>query len=357
MNSNHARKWLDAAWSEALEAEDKNSDPEVDRLVNSKVVSIRYALLTQLLGKIADPNRGLMFLQLGDEEPGAWDARSFSAAVIVPWVAANNDVIGTTGDPYVNNPLRRPRLERNAPNRRYQEEWNALHDFLSPLDSASQEDLIAAFRRCLASIVRRMAGQSFKYQIPARVSLPAVLNTLEAFLNEPSGGYRALAVTTAMMTVFGESFSLFAQVESQGLNEADAASGAPGDIMCYNEKDGMVLAVEVKDRELTLADVRASTRKAREANAALASLLFATPGVRNQDSSAIHESTKSAWASGLNVYQADIIELVASAFVLLGEAWRPALLRQIGDELDRRGDHAHRRAWHDLLSALGEKTT
>ena len=355
MDTAQAREWLDRAWAKALKTDDKAMDPEVDRLVNSDVVSIRYAVLTQLLGKVADQKRSLLVLQLGEGGPGAWDPRSFATAVIIPWVAANNDVMGTTPDPYVNNPLRRPRLERDAPRRRNQDEWNALHDFLLPLDDAPRKALKAAFRRCLASVVRRMAGQSFKYQIPVRVSLPDMIGALDAFLSEPSGGFRALAVTTAMMGVLGDGFSLFVRVEAQGLNEADAASGAPGDVMCYGPDGDMVLAVEVKDRELTLSDVRSSTRKARETDAALTSLLFATPGVKRQDDEAIRESAATTWASGLNVYQADIIELAASTFVLLAEGWRPTLLRQIGEELDRRGDHAHRHAWRDLLWGLGEK--
>ena len=159
------------------------------------------------------------------------------------------------------------------------------------------------------------------------------------------------------MQVVGDGFSLFERVESQGLNEADVASGAPGDIMCYDDSNHMVLAVEVKDRALTLSDVRASTRKARESDAALSSLLFAAPGIRNRDETAIDNSVMTAWASGLNIYQIDIVDLAASTFSLLSEDWRPTLLRQIGKELDARGDHAHRRAWHDLLSTLGENAS
>ena len=355
MDANEARAWLDEVWLEMLAGEPGDPDDEVDRLVNSSVGSIRYAVLTQLLGKIANPTRSLMFFQLGDQEPGAWDARSFSVAVIVPWVSDNHDVIGTSVEPYASKPLRRLRLERDAPHIRSRAEWAALHDFFVSLDNAPVEELEAAFRRCLASVARRLAGQSFKYQIPLRVSLPALRGTLDAFLSEPSGGHRALAMTAALMGTLGEGFSIFARVKAQGVNEADAVSGAPGDVMCYDHDGNMVLAVEVKDRALTLADVRASTRKARESDAALSNLLFAAPGIREQDRSTIHDSTVIAWASGLNVYQADIVELAQSTFVLLGEEWRPALLRRIGDELDARGDHVHRRAWHALLRALGEE--
>ncbi len=354
MGTAEIRAWLDEVWREVLDEDSDDPDEEVDRLVNSSVGSIRYAVLTQLLGKIADRDRSLMFFQLGDEEAGAWDARSFSVAVIVPWVAENHDVIGTSAEPYASKPLRRARLERKAPHIRSDEEWDALHDFFAPLDNAPTKEIESAFRRCLASVARRLSSQSFKYQIPIRVSLPDLCNTLESFLGEPSGGHRALATTTALMEVLGKGFSIFSRVESQGLNEADAARGAPGDVMCFADDGNMVLAIEVKERVLTLADVRASTRKARESDAALSNLLFATPGIREQDQATISESAVSSWAAGLNVYQVEIIELVRSSFVLLGEKWRPALLRQIGAELDKRGDHAHRRAWHTLLSDLGD---
>ncbi len=259
--------------------------------------------------------------------------------------------MGTSPDPCVNNPLRRPRLERDAPNFRHREEWNALHDFFEPLDDAPPEVIEAVFRRCLASVARRLADQAFRYQIPVRVSLPALCETLVAYLSEPSGGHRPLAVATAMMRVLGEGFSIFARIDAQGLNEADAAGGAPGDVMCYDEDDRMVLAVEVKDRALTLADVRSSTRKAREAPVALTNLLFAVPGIGE---SAAITAAKGEWAAGLNVYVVDIVELVRATFVLLPEESRPALLRAIGAELDNRGDHAHRRAWHTALLNMGE---
>jgi len=77
-----------------------------------------------------------------------------------------------------------------------------------------------------------------------------------------------------MMQTLGDEFSIFARIESQGVNESDVASGVTGDVMCYDENDQMVLAVEVKDRTLTLADVRTSTRKERESDPALSDLLL-----------------------------------------------------------------------------------
>ena len=354
MDNAEARQWLDDAWGRVLENVPGDPDGEVDRLVNSRVLSICYAVLTQMMGKIAEEHRSLLSLQMGDgETPGAWDARSFCSAVVVPWVADNHDVLGTSPDPYVNNPLRRLRLDAGTEKLRYRDEWDALVAFLTPLDTASRDELEAAFMRCLASAARRLVAQFIRYEIPVRVSLPQMLHVLEAFFSVKSGGLRPLAVTAAMMAVLGRAFSIFASVSSQGLNEADSSTGAPGDVMCLADDGSMVLAVEVKDRALTLADVRSSTGKARAATDPLRTLLFATPSVRDDELNAIHENIEEAWASGLNISQFDILDLAKAAFALLPEEWRPTLLREIGTELDRRGNHTHRQAWHTLLSNIG----
>lgn len=71
MDHRGTREWLDEAWNEAVHESVTAPDPEVDALANSDVSSIRYALVTQMLGKIADPTRSLMALQLGEAGEGA----------------------------------------------------------------------------------------------------------------------------------------------------------------------------------------------------------------------------------------------------------------------------------------------
>ena len=346
---------MDAAWSKALAADATDPDREIDRLVDSNVTSIRYAVITQLLGKVALPDRSLMYLQSGTDEPGAWNARSFCDSVVVPWVSENQYVLGTSAEPYASKPLRRLRLEHDMPDVRSKAEWSALFDFFDPLDKATPVEVQKALKRCLESVARRLSKQSFKYQVPLRVSLPGLQEALETFIGEPSGGLRPLAVAAALMRVLGRGFSIFACVTSQGINEADVASGAPGDVMCYDDDDNMILAIEVKDRELTLSDVKTFTRKARESDKKLSNLLFAAPRVREQECESIRDFIAAAWAAGQNVYQLDVINLAMAAFVLLAEEWRPILLREIGKELDDRGDHAHRKAWQDRLTALAEQ--
>ncbi len=356
MSPEQVRAWVDTEWQRVLEEAEGEPDPDIDRFVNSNIVSLRYAFVTQLLGKAADPARSLMCLQRSSSEKGAWDARSFSTAVIVPWVADNHNVLGTSAEPYVSKPLRRARLDSGMSHLRNKAQWQALADFFVPLENERPEAIEEIFRRCLRSLARRLARQKFKYPIPKRVGMNDLDGLLKSFLGTPSRGLRPLAASVALMRTLGDAFSLFSSVKSQGLNEADAAGGMPGDIVCYGRDKKVALVVEVKDYELTVADLRASVRKAHEAEDRLSNLLFAVPGIKEQDRNEIETRIRSTWASGLNVYRVDIETLAGTTFVLLDEEWRTKFLKEIGEELDTRGEHRHREAWRRLLSELGEKS-
>lgn len=348
MTNEETRQWLNAKWIDALDSDVADPDPEIDVLTDSSVNSIRYALVTQMLGKIADPKRNLMALQLGGSDEGAWDARSFATAVVVPWERDNQQAIGKSPDPYVSKPLRRPRLDDET-SVRSKIEWNRLVAFLAPLETASPKELRCAFQRVLRSLVRRLARQSFSYPIPQRISQFHLERLVLEFISQPSGGLRPLAVSAALFKTLGEGFSLFSDVHSQGINEADAASGMPGDIVCYDQAGRICLAVEVKDVNLTLSHVQEASRKVKQSTDGLSSFLFTVPGIQKRDKEDISEIIRGNWASGLNLYSLTIQTLIGTVFVLLKESWRVRILREIGHELDRRQDQKARRAWYDLL--------
>ena len=121
-----AKQLLAQCWDEALQKDQANIDPppEVDEqirshvrdLMSSGIVSFLYCLPTQLLGKLTDPKLDALCLQHGENAPSQWDARSFAAKVIVPWVRDHENVLGTSPDPYVSNPLRQPRILPDPPN-------------------------------------------------------------------------------------------------------------------------------------------------------------------------------------------------------------------------------------------------
>lgn len=80
-----ARTLLDQLWLEVQAEEISPTDPEIDQLMESTSVSIRFCLPTQLLGKLADPKLDCLCLQKGDGSSASmWDPRGFATKVIVP---------------------------------------------------------------------------------------------------------------------------------------------------------------------------------------------------------------------------------------------------------------------------------
>ncbi|MGI9311054.1 MAG: restriction endonuclease, SacI family [bacterium] len=352
MNDTEIRQWLNAEWAVALDDGDSSPDPDIDALVNSDVVSIRYALVTQLLGKIADSSRNLLALQLAAGKDGAWDARSFSTNIVVPWVIENHQVLGTSMEPYASKPLRRERLGQKMPNVRAKEEWQELVALFVRLENSPSRELHHTFRRVLRSLVRRLNAQQFRYPIPQRISMAQLEEILDCFLSIRSGGLRLLVIAVALFTILGKSFSLFSRIRSQGVNEADAASGMPGDIMCYDDNDTLQLVVEVKDQNLTLTHIEASTLKAKTSGEKLANLLFAAPGIHQRDAKDIAGIRQREWASGLNIYIITLHHLSQFVFALLDECWKVEFLKEVAYELDRRGDAQARRGWYDILQNM-----
>ncbi len=151
------------------------------------------------------------------------------------------------------------------------------------------------------------------------------------------------------MRTISEYFGLFDRIERQAINEADAAGNLPGDVMRY-QTDRLVLAVEVKDRNLTLQDVEIAIGKARRSN--VTEILFATVSPQTHDQT-ISDRIRSEFGLGVNIHPIDIGALLRVALAIAGEPSRARFLALVGKELnDRVTQPKHKLAWRDLLRSL-----
>ena len=338
-------------WLEALDGPNSEIDHNIDELINCTVVSVRYALLTQLLGKLTDHRRDALSIQRGDaataESSGRWDARSFCQANVVPWVSEAGQVLGTSPDPYVNNPLRRPRLDEGYEPRRDRALWDKLVATLSAVQQRNDSEYTEAqLKLCLASLVQQYNALVVEFDVPQRISLDATTGLIAGYLSEPSGGERPQIVVAALMRTIGARFGIFDRIVRQAINEADAAGERPGDVICY-QGDRQIFAVEVKDRIVTLQDVDTAIGKARRSD--VTEVLFA--GVSSQaDDAQIAKRVQREFGLGINVYQLPIDVLMRVVLTIAGEASRTEFLTAVGQELnDRVTQPAHKLAWQYLL--------
>jgi hypothetical protein len=114
----------------------------------------------------------------------------------------------------------------------------------------------------------------------------------------------------------------------------------------------VVLAVEVKDKELTVAQIENKIQNARSKK--IANLLFvAQKGVLANEHPGLPQLLEAKFAVGQNAYVFDLKQLLGVVLALMPEGARPEFLQMVGHQLDEyRSDLRHRRAWRELLGAI-----
>lgn len=352
-NTDLARKLIDELWNVVTNEENPQIDADIDRLINSRFVSIRYCLPTQLLGKLTDEKLDCLCLQKGSgEDESSWDPRSFASKVIVPWVIENQSVLGTSTDPYVSKPLRKRRIEGMPGNVKGKQEWILLFHILSDVEKRnSKEYTRTKLIQTLRSIHLRFANLTFEYSIPERISIEQTINLITNYLSESSGGDRGLSVAAGLFTTFGKYFKLYKEVKRDVINASDKSTGLTSDIECLDENGNLRLAIEVKERNITLTDIRSSVLKARKAT--LREFLFNAPGINKAEEKQVSDLISKTWASGTNIYQLSIEELIKVGLSLTGEAGRRDFIRNVGIQLDRFNTQPiNRKRWKELLEEI-----
>jgi hypothetical protein len=346
-----ARTLLNQHWAAALQGATPDASPEIISLINSDQTAIRFCLVTQLLGKLTDHGLDALCLQKGDGGGGRWDPRGFATNVVVPWNRTLQSVLGASGDPYVSNPLRRPRVDHGLDQMGDPVAWKALCRALEKAQQASAPDVELLFGQTLSAVRDRLAALTFVYVLPARISLRQCERLVTDFLSQPSGGDRGMAVAGALFDTLRVKLAIWTEVRRGAVNAADVATGAAADLECVASDGKVVLAVEVKERRVANSDVAEAITKAR--GLAVTELLLCTLGFVKAEEGAINTAIDAAWASGTNVYHATLLDLVRANLPLLGEAGIREFVGAIGNQLDTYATQPkHRQAWKEVLETL-----
>jgi hypothetical protein len=355
------KRILDEAWSETVKrgllAKPPLDDPSLQQMIhgiiNSKTKSYRYVLPTQLISKLADPSLDCRCLQASRGGLGAFDARSINEKVVVEFDKDNENVLGGSPQPYVNNPLRKPEVTaRYSAQQKDKEGWEALCVVLEKVENAdSQEFTRKVLAQALFEVLVRLSKTKVLYPSPQRISLEQTDDLVSEFLSAQSLGDRPQAIGSALLETIGEEFKIFSDIKRSKTTSADASTGQVGDIECFDGKS-LVLGVEIKDKELTLTEVRGKTRKIRAKG--LSEFMFLlTRGIVKQDEKAILSCVQKEFSSGQNIYLLSFRSFVSDMLALLGENGRKKFLIKVGETLDRYGSEIqHRRTWAELLSKI-----
>jgi hypothetical protein len=321
--------------------------------INHALVSYRFCLPIQLLGKMVNSALDCLRLQKSDpDDTTGWDARSFGRKVVATFNKRQENILGTSEDPYVGNPMRIPKMLRDDPSKKDVPGWNRLVELLSKVEQQADPPFTTAlFRQVLLEMFRRQQSLKFSYPVPPRVSLDLTLKVSAEFLEEKSGGDRALALAGALFDAIGFHFGIFSQANRARINASDEATGQAADLECLDKTGKLVLAVEVKDRTVTLADVEGTLHKSRQRQ--ITEILFTSKGVRTGEHAAIEDRISRAFTAGQSLYIFDFFDLARSLLAIGGESIRITFLKKVGEHLDAWNTQPrHRQAWQKLLQKL-----
>lgn len=356
-----ARELLEISWSRAsgetaanepIAPLNDNINTAIQSLVNSNTLTYRYAILTQVLAKNVDSSLDCRSVQQSAARKGSFDARSLCHAVVVPFDRANHSVLGGSPEPYVNNPIRIPSITARY---RKQQRDKAGYDLLAGVLDFLEEtpdSRSAVLAEVLSAILVRLQSVAIAYPAPNRVSLEQTLAIVEKFLGTRSGGARLQVVAVSLFRAIGTNFNLFTEVRSANVNASDTSTGKVADLECMNASGHVVLAVEVKDRQLDLRQVGDKLTTVRERG--IAELIFLVQGgTATGDIAELTSLKERQFSTGQNIYTCEFSQFIESVLVLFGERGRRTFLLNVGEELDaRRIDLSHRRAWKTLLESI-----
>lgn len=359
-----SKEILNRLWNEIEDLASKGTLPDaitdeklksaIQRAVNSNTKTYRYVLPTQILAKVADSSLDSRCLQVIRGGKGAFDARSICHSVIVQFDKQNDFVLGGSPEPYVNNPLRQPEVSPQYRNKQKDKSgWDDLCEVLKSIEDQNDKLFTElALKQTLIEIYKRLTNVRVTYPVPKRISLNQCITLITMFLSEQSGGDRVQAIVSALFLAVGNSFSLYSDVRRANINAADASSGQVADLECVSESGNIILAVEVKDRDLTINQIKDKLPNMR-AQKVTEILFIAQQGIAKSDEDEVSALIEKEFVSGQNIYVFDLMGLAKSLLALLGENGRRLFLDIIGRELDRyRSDITHRRAWANLLSSF-----
>ncbi len=347
---------LGTTWNEILTEPEEEYCPElvslIRELLHSKTKSYRYPVITQLLAKVVNPTldtRSIQVTKVNDGQ-GKFDARSVCSKVVVPWEVENNCPLGGSNDPYVNNPLRGEEFSKAySSNKKDVTHWLLLVELFDYVEN-HPEIAFNAFKQALLEVKRIQQGMNLEYPIPLRLSHLAVNQSIVSLLSTKSGGERLQLVCYALMFGMKTQWNIWDEVKTSKINASDRSERKAADVVCI--KDGVtMLAIEVKDQDLTLELLDNVIRTARVEN--VRELMAFVNWKNPSTESTLHTRLQAEFANGMNIYVVNALEFLSFSLALLGEEGRKQFVIGVCRGLEIMNcSFATKREWAKILAEI-----
>ena len=254
-NQAELRAILEEAWDQALASYLEKKPVEwptalkaaADALFQSKTQSFREALLGCYLAKIGDSGVDV-HLPYATQGNDAFNGREIDEVTVNPFLQQRQ--VPCSKGPYLAVFRRGIKfIPATRDGLRDKVSYDAFLTFIHFLEVSEGSAAHAVLRSLLWKFIELREQGSVQLSRVQRLSVEQYERLLAEMLQFPSGGLLPVYFAVAMFQTLGACFKLDWEVQWQGINEADSAAGAGGDITIRS--DGKVrLAVEVTERPI-----------------------------------------------------------------------------------------------------------
>lgn len=231
-----AAKLLASLFTVAERAFENKREPEVtdvvrragDALLSSPTQSYREVLVGCGLARIQDASINIRHPYVNQSDD-AFNGRTLDEKVVNPFL--QDRLIPCSKGPYLASFRRNVKfIAETARGLRDQEGYKALLAFLEELERATKQEAKGLTTYLLYRFVELRAASRVPLSQISRLSLEQYDELITRFLQVQSGGLVPVLLVVAMLRAIKSCYGLKWNVAYQGINVADKASGAGGDI-------------------------------------------------------------------------------------------------------------------------------
>ena len=232
---------------------------------------------------------------------------------------------------------------------RDQDGYDALLRLIRHVQATDSDgDLLAFLDHLLLRFYELREESQVAIAQPQRISLEQISELVDRLLATPSGGRYLMYLVEATLNAIKDRFGLAWDVQMQGVNVADAAGGAVGDVE-VREHDMIVFSAEVTERQIN-ADRVIATFETKIAPHAIRDYLFLTS---DSVDDAAKAQASAYFAIGHEVNFIDIAAWIWHTLASIGSDGRAMFFRALLDRLGRDDTPtALRTAWNDEITRL-----
>lgn len=334
--------------SEKVQAVLNENEKNLDILFASKTQSYREVLLGCALMHLIDPSVNIRLPYINHGE-GSFNGRSLDEYAVNPFLQEH--LFPCSKGPYLAAFRRSVKLlPETAEGLRDKVGYTAMLELLAVVENCKTSDETEAFIMCLLQrlIVLRNASRIPLARV-GRFSIEQYQQLLTDLVNYKSGGLLPVLITVAFFQMLAEQHSLDWDISWQGINVADNATGAEGDVT-IKLNGATILAIEITERPLDQRRI-VSTFNTKIILNDVKEYLFIYTNTEPDETA--RQAAKNLFSQGYEINFANVVELIINNFLALPADARAIFTNKMLVLLDAKEVAAAIKVkWNDSVKAV-----